>query len=145
MTEIIAFGSSLQSHCSSGLGGKQTRGFNEHRESCPSVQKKSTDCPPAVINTQDSTGVIRMKGCVGTPRYFQSRLPLESDPWGLCLGGQSLLRCGRFTDWTWSQGQLRCLRAIPLEMPLLSTVITSPPLPTWVPLGTFPQAVSEWI
>ena len=42
-----------------------------------------------------------------------------------------------FADWTWSRGQLRCLRAIPLEMPLLSTVIASPSLFTWVPLGIF--------
>ena len=35
-----------------------------------------------------------------------------------------------FADWTWSQGWLRCLRAIPLEMPLLSTVITSSSLLT---------------
>lgn len=34
-------------------------------------------------------------------------------------------------------GQLSCLRAIPLEMPLLSTVIVSPSLFTWVPLGFF--------
>ena len=34
-------------------------------------------------------------------------------------------------------GRLRCLRAIPLEVPLLSTVIASPCLFTWVPLGIF--------
>ena len=34
-------------------------------------------------------------------------------------------------------GRLRCLRAIPLEMPLLSTAIASPSLFTWVPLGIF--------
>ena len=32
-------------------------------------------------------------------------------------------------------GQLRCLRAFLLEMPFLSTVITSPSLFTWVSLG----------
>ena len=42
-----------------------------------------------------------------------------------------------FADRTWSQGRLRCLRAIPLEVPLLSTVIASPSLFTWVPLGIF--------
>lgn len=31
-----------------------------------------------------------------------------------------------FADRTWSRGWLRCLRAIPLEVPLLSTVIASP-------------------
>ena len=34
-------------------------------------------------------------------------------------------------------GWLRGLTAIPLEVPLLSTVIASPSLFTWVPLGTF--------
>ena len=34
-------------------------------------------------------------------------------------------------------GRLRCLRAIPLEVPLLSTVIASPSLFTWVPLDIF--------
>ena len=32
---------------------------------------------------------------------------------------------------------LRCLRAIPLEVPLLSTIIASPSLFTWAPLGIF--------
>ena len=40
-------------------------------------------------------------------------------------------------DQTWSQGLLRCLRTILLEVPLLSTVITSPFFFTWVPLGNF--------
>ena len=34
-------------------------------------------------------------------------------------------------------GRLRGLRAIPLEMPLLSTAIASPSLFTWVPQGIF--------
>ena len=42
-----------------------------------------------------------------------------------------------FGDWTWSRGWLRSLRAILLEMPLLSTVIASPSLFTWDPLGIF--------
>ena len=42
-----------------------------------------------------------------------------------------------FADWTGNWGRLRCLRAIPLEVPLLSTVIASPPLSTWVPLRVF--------
>ena len=40
-------------------------------------------------------------------------------------------------DQTQSWGQLRFLRAIQLEVPLLSTVIASPSLFTWVPLGIF--------
>ena len=42
-----------------------------------------------------------------------------------------------FADQTGSRGRLRFLRAIPLEVPLLSTVIASPSLFTWVPLGIF--------
>ena len=40
-------------------------------------------------------------------------------------------------DQTWSWGQLRYLRAIPLEVPLLPTVTASPLLFTGVPLGIF--------
>ena len=40
-----------------------------------------------------------------------------------------------FEDQTWSQGRLRCLRAIPFEVPLPSTVIAIPSLFTWVLLG----------
>ena len=40
-------------------------------------------------------------------------------------------------DRTWSRGWLRCLRAIPLEVPLLSTAVASPSLFTWAPLGIF--------
>ena len=50
-----------------------------------------------------------------------------------------------FADRIQSWGWLRRLRAIPLEMPILLTVITSPSLSTWVPLGIFPQAVSKQV
>ena len=40
-------------------------------------------------------------------------------------------------DRTWSRGWLRCLRAIPLEMPSLSTAIARPSLFSWAPLGIF--------
>ena len=42
-----------------------------------------------------------------------------------------------FADRTWTRGRLRCLRAIPLEVPLLSTVVAIPSLFTWAPLGIF--------
>ena len=42
-----------------------------------------------------------------------------------------------FADWTWSWGRLRCLWAISLVIPLLSTVIEIPSLFTWVSLGIF--------
>ena len=40
-------------------------------------------------------------------------------------------------------GALRCLRAIPLEVSLLSTVIASLSLFTWVPLGIFLQLLKS--
>ena len=106
MTEIIAFGSSWQSHYSSGLGEKWTRGFSEHRESFLGVQKESTDWPPTVINTWGSSGIIRMAACVGTPRHPQSQLPWESNPWGLHLRGQSLLQCGPLQTGHGARGSL---------------------------------------
>ena len=63
---------------------------------------------------------------------------LESPTPVTYASGGSLSSSVSFADWTWSQWQLRCLRAIPLEMPLLSTVITTPSLFTWVPQGIFP-------
>ena len=77
-----------------------------------------------------------MRACVGNPRHLQSRFswvqplgptprrPVSSPVWS-------------FAHQTWSCGWLRCLRAILLEMPLLSTVITSSSLFTLVPLGIF--------
>ena len=53
----------------------------------------------------------------------------------MSLGAVSPVRS--FEDRTCTQGWLRSLRAIPLEVPLLSTVITNPSLSTRVPLGTF--------
>ena len=115
-TDIIMFGSSRQSHYSSGLGGKWVRGFGEHRESCPSVQKKSTDWPPAVIKTWGSSGVIRTGTCVGTPGHLQSRLSWESDPWVYTSEGSlfsSMVLCrsdlepGGGLD-AWGQSHLRC-------------------------------------
>ena len=94
MTDIIAFGWSRQSNYGSRSRGKWTRGFSEHREICPSIQKKSTDWPSTVINTRGSSGVIRTGACVRTPGHLQSWLSWESDPWGLHLGRQSLLQYG---------------------------------------------------
>ena len=130
------FGSSRQSHYDIRSGGEQARGFGEHRESCPSVQRSSTDWPSTVINTCGSSGVIRIEACLGTPRHLQSRLS-----WVLSLGPTPQRAVSSpvwsFADWTWSWGWLRCLRVIPLEMPLLSTVIKSPSLFNWVPLEIF--------
>ena len=35
-------------------------------------KRKSTDCPPTVINTQGSPGVIRVGASVGAPGRLQS-------------------------------------------------------------------------
>ena len=62
---------------------------------------------------------------------------LESLTPGAYTTEDSLFSIWSFADRTWSQGRLRCLRAILLEMPILSTVIPSPSLFTWVTVGIF--------
>ena len=110
-------------------GGKRTRGFSEHRESCPSVQKKIDWLPPQ-LSIPGVPQVLLGWGLWSEPPDTFSPDCLESLTPGIyCLRGQSLLRC--------RAGWLRCLRPIPLEMPLLSTVITNPSLFTWVSLGIF--------
>ena len=112
-------------------------GFSVSTEKVAWVSKrKLTDWSPTVTYNWGSSGVIRMGACVGAPGHLQPQLSWESDPWGLCLGGQSLFQYGPFSDWTWNQGWLRCLRAILLEIPL-PTIMTSPSLFTWVLLGLF--------
>ena len=74
-----------------------------------------------------------MCGPLGT---FSPDCP-ESLTSGAYTSGGSLSSSVVFAGWTWIQGQLRSLRAIPLEVPLLSTVIANPCLSTWVLLGTF--------
>ena len=87
--EVIPFALSRQSPYRSGLGWKWARGFSKHSVIC--TRRKSMDCPPTVINTWISSGVIRMGACVGTPGHLQSCLSWESDLWNLCLCGQFLL------------------------------------------------------
>ena len=58
-------------------------------------------------------------------------------PWRPMPLREVFLPVQSFADWTWSWGWLRCLRVIPLEVPLLSTVIASPTLFIWVLLGIF--------
>ena len=85
-----------------------------------------------------------MRACMGTPGHLQSHC-LESPTPGAYTSGGSLISSMVLCRLDMELGQLRCLRPIPLQMSLLSTVMTSPSLFTWVPLGIFPQAVSEWI
>ena len=65
-----------------------------------------------------------MGDCVGTPGHLQSQLsrvwPLGPTPWRTITSP-----VWSFVDQTWSKEQLRCLKAILLEMPLLFTLITS--------------------
>ena len=103
----------------------------------PVSKRKPTDWSPTVINTWGCSGIIRTGTCVGNPGHLQSWLSWESDPWSLCLRGQSLLRCRPLQTGHGAEGLLRCLKAVPFKMPLLSTVITSLSLSTWVPLGIF--------
>ena len=62
---------------------------------------------------------------------------LESPTPETYTSGGSLSSRWSFADQTWSWGRVRCLRAILLEVPLLSTVIASPSLFTWLPLDIF--------
>ena len=110
----------------------------------PQCPKEKIDWPSTVNNTRGSSGVTRTGACVGTPELFRSDCLESLTPGAYTLEGNlfsSKVLCRRDRE----LGQLRCLRAIPLEMPLLSTIIASPSLFTWVPLGIFPEAVSEQI
>ena len=93
--------------------------------------------PPTVINTRGSSGVIRTGACVGDPRAPSVLMVLRVRPLRPTPLGAVSPPGWSFADWTWSRGRLGCLRAIPLEMPLLSTAIASTSLFTWVPLGIF--------
>ena len=67
MTEIIAFGLSRQPHYGSGLEGKQTRGFSEHRESCSSVQKEIDWIGPPPLLTPGVPQILLEQGLVWGP------------------------------------------------------------------------------
>ena len=74
---------------------------------------------------------------MGTPRATSVLIVLRVQPLKPMPLGAVSLPVWCFADRTWSQGQLRCLREIPLEVPLLFTIIASPSLFTWVPLDIF--------
>ena len=71
---------------------------------------------------------------MGTQSTFSDNYLESPAPGGYTSEG-SLFSSMVFADQTWSRRQLRCLRAILLEMSVLSTVIASPSLFTWVPPG----------
>ena len=95
--------------------------------------------PPPVINTQDSLGVIRMEAWVGTTGTFSPDCLVNLTPGAYTSEGSHFSSIFFWSLQTgpgvW--GQLRCLAVVLLEMPLLSTVITSPSLFTWISLGIF--------
>ena len=103
-------------------------GLREHRVSWPSVQKETDGFAP-----RGSSDVIRKAACVGTPRAPSVLVFLKPMPLGAVFTPVWSL-----ADQTWSRGLLRCLRAILLEVSLLSTVIAGPSLFT---SGHFSQAV----
>ena len=129
------FCSSRQSYYGSRWGRKWDRGFSKHRVRFPSSKRKSVEWSPTVINTWGSPGVITVGICVGTPRQLQSWWSWESNPWVLRLWVQTLLQCGPLQTRHGAGGGFGCLRAIPLEVSLLSIVIASPSFFTWIPPG----------
>ena len=103
MTEIIALGSSRQPHYGS-----------EHRESFPNVQKKLIG-PPQLLIPRVPPVLLRQGLVWGPPGTFSPDC-LESPTPGACASGDSLFSSVVLADWIWSRGQLKNLRAIPLEM-----------------------------
>ena len=73
----------------------------------------------------------------GDPRKPSVLIVLRVRPWRPMPLGIVSLPVWSFADRTWSRGWLRCLRAIPLEVPFLSTIIARPSLFTWAPPGIF--------
>ena len=84
----------------------------------PQCPKEKIDWPSTVINTRGSSGVTRTGACVGTPEHFLSDCLASLTPGAYTLEGNlfsSKVLCRQDRE----LGRLRCLRAIPLEMPLL--------------------------
>ena len=141
MAETIVYVLSWQPHYSSGDPEESRSGVLVSRKLPQCPKENQLIGPPQLLIPrvpQMFLGSGLVWGSLGTfsPICFQNPTPgayaLES-----CLFSTVVLY-----KQTWSQGQLGCLRAIPLEMPLLSTIITSSSLS---PLGIFPQAVSEQV
>ena len=126
------FGLSRQPHYSSGSGGKQTRGFSEQKVALVS-KRKSTDWPSTVIIPGVPQVLLGWELVWG---HLQSWFSWESEPWGLHLRGQSLLLYGPLQTEHGARGSLEAWGQSPSRYPL-STVITSPALFSWVPLGIF--------
>ena len=137
------FGSSRQPLYGSGAGGKQARGL-QWAESCPSVQKKIDWLAAHSYNSQGSSSVTWMGACVGTPGHLQSQLSWESDPWGLHLGGQSLLWCGPLQTGHGAWGGLDAWGQSCSRYPPFHSNNKSVPFHLG-PSGHFSQAVSEQV
>ena len=101
--------------------------YKRDRESFRHRHQKGQKEWPPVINTRGSLGVIRMGAGLGTPGTFSPGC-LESPTPKTYASAGSLSSRVVLCRLTWSRGRLRGLRAIPLEVPLLSTAIASPSL-----------------
>ena len=110
----------------------------------PGSKRKLTDWPPQLLIPGLPQVLLEWGLMWGSPGTFSLDC-LESPTPGACASEGNLFSNVVLADLTWSQGQLRCLRTIPLEMPLLSIVVTSPSLFTWVSLSIFPQAASQQV
>ena len=135
MPEITALGSSRQPHFSSGLGGKQTRGFSEQKVA-PVSKRDQRIGPPELLIPGASQVLLGWELVWGSRGTFSPNCPESLTP-GAYNSGASLYFSVFLHNQTGSQGQLRCLRVTSLEMPLLSTIIASSSLFTWVTLGIF--------
>ena len=109
----------------------------------PMSKRKSIDWPPTVINTHDSSGVIRMGACVWGPPGTFSPDCLESPTPGAYTSEGSLSSSVVLCRPDLEPRAAQMPEGNPTEMPRLSTVIISPSLFTWVSLRIPPQAVSE--
>ena len=110
----------------------------------PGSKRKSTDWPPQLLIPRLPQVLLEWGLMWGSPGTFSPDC-LGSPTPGACASEGNLFSNVVLADLTWSQGQLRCLRAMPLEMPLLSIVVTSPSLFTCVSLSIFPQAASQQV
>ena len=121
------------------MRGKRARGFTEHKVTPEENQLIGRPQLLILRVPQVLPGWELVWAPPGTfsPNCLESLTPGTYTSEGSLFSSMVLCRQD-MQPWT-----LRCLRAIMLEMLLLSAV-TSPPLFTWVPLGNFLR-LFEWI
>ena len=102
----------------------------------PAPKRKSMDWPPQLFIPWVPGVLLGQELVWGPLGTFSPDCPETPTPGAYTSGGSvssSVVLCRPDRESGW----LRCLRAIPLEMPLPSTVIASPSLFTWVSLDIF--------